>query len=114
MKTLTPVQAAGILFHLKEHADNVFFSVTFIRRTDSRDGLRPQGTETQLTARFGVKSHLKGGSLAYNPDDYNLIIAYKVTTSNPCAPVDKRGYRAIPWDSITQLRVFGQQYRVAA
>lgn len=113
MKTLTPVQAAGILWHLKLNHVNEFFSVTFIRRTDSRDGLRPAGTLTQLTARFNVTSHLKGGTLPYREEDYNLIIAYKVNTSNPCAPIDKRGYRAIPWDSITNLRIFGQEYRIA-
>ena len=111
---ITHQQAAAILHHLREHQIPTFFSVSFIRRTDSRDGLRPEGTPTQLTARFGVTAHLKDGELAYRPENYNLIICYKVNTSNPCAPTDKRGYRAIPWDSITHLRVFGKDYHIAA
>ena len=72
------------------------FSVRFIKRTT--------GEERVMTARTGVKKHLKGGKAAYDAAEKDLIFVYDLSAE---------GYRTIALDAITALRINGEQYEVA-
>ena len=73
------------------------FTVTFIKRTN--------GERRVMNARFGVKKHLKGGTLKYNPVEHRLIGCFDVTPG--------KGYRMIATESITELKINGAHYMVA-
>tara|TARA_Y100000034_G_scaffold36178_1_gene44509 strand:- start:37 stop:390 length:354 start_codon:yes stop_codon:yes gene_type:complete len=64
------------------------FGVTFIKRTD--------GELRTMSARLGVKSYLKGGTLNYDPSAKKLLIVFDMKA---------QGYRAIPLDSIMRIRL---------
>ena len=53
-----------------------------------------------MTARLEVKSHLKGGSLKYNPSDRNLLPVFEM----------KKGYKCIFFDEILQIKMDGRIY----
>lgn len=63
--------------------------------------LKKDGTVREMTARFGVKKHLKGGELKYNPEDFNYIIVFDV---------DKEAYRTINMDKLIFLRYNGKEF----
>lgn len=71
------------------------FSVRFTKRGD--------GQEREMRCRFGVKSHLKGGELGYDAFEKALFTVFDM---------DKRGYRSIPWEGISEVKVEGQRYLV--
>jgi hypothetical protein len=73
------------------------FGVDFIKRTT--------GELRKMTARLGVKKHLKGGKVAYDAAQKDLIFVYDLTAE---------GYRTIALDAITALRINGEQYEVEA
>lgn len=60
-----------------------FFSLDFVKRTT--------GEKRHMVARKGVKKHLVGGPLAYNPKDHNLEIVWETKT---------KSYKAIPLESV--------------
>lgn len=68
-----------------------FFSVEFIKRTTNE--LR------QMLCRTGVTKHLKGGCAAYNTMDKGLCVVWDV---------EKQGYRSIPFDGITRVKIDGE------
>lgn len=72
-----------------------FFTVSFVKRTD--------GTTRIMNARLGVKAFLKGGTLPYNPEAKRLIPVYDV---------QKRGYRMINLDTIFELKIGNQTFKV--
>jgi hypothetical protein len=72
------------------------FSIKFIKRT-------PPHEERMMVCRTGVKKHLKGGDAAYNPKAYGLIWVYDMTNA---------GYRSIPKEGITQIRIEGEWVEV--
>lgn len=69
--------------------DGKIFSVTFVKKN---------GEERTMRARMGVKSHLKGGSLTYDPTTKNNLIVFSM---------DDNGYRTINVDSILRLKANG-------
>ena len=73
------------------------FGVDFIKRST--------GELRKMTARLGVKKHLKGGVAAYDAAAKDLIFVYDITAE---------GYRSIALDAITALRIGGEQYEVKA
>lgn len=62
--------------------------------------LKKDGTVREMTARFGVKKHLKGGKLKYNPTEYNYIVVFDV---------EKEAYRTINMESLIFLRYNGKE-----
>lgn len=61
-----------------------FFKVSFIKRTT--------GEQRQMLCRIGVRKHLRGGALSFDPADHNLQIVWDCV---------KKGYRSIPLDAVT-------------
>lgn len=70
------------------------FSVKFLKKDNS---LR------QMTCRLGVKKHLKGGELSFNPKEYDLI---------PVFDLGKNSYRMINLESLLELNIENQKYIV--
>lgn len=80
---LTPKKAHDLI----KSAGGSFFSVKFIKG---------DGTIRDMVCRKGVKSHLKGGNLNYNPADYKLETVFDV---------QKNEYRNIPLNKIIEIKV---------
>lgn len=78
---------------ISEVNDGLIFSVTFKKRSDQ--------TVRTMVCRKGVKKHLKGGEVAYKPEDYDLIFVYDM---------QKEGYRSIPLDSVILTKIDGVEY----
>ena len=68
---------------LIENTEGKIFTVTFVKK---------DGSIRTMTARLGVKKHLKGGECTLNREQY--IIAYDM---------QNQGYRAINRDTILSL-----------
>ena len=64
------------------------FTVTFTKRST--------GEVRVMNARRGVKKHLKGGSLGYNATEKGLIPVYDM---------QKKAYRSIAAESITEIKI---------
>lgn len=71
------------------------FSVVFVKRTT--------GEQRTMTARTGVKKHLKGGDAAYSFSEKALLSVYDL---------QRKAYRSIPLDGILSLREGGEEYVV--
>lgn len=67
------------------------FAVRFTKRTT--------GEQREMICRLGVKSHLKGGSPAYDREAHKLICVFDM---------NKNDYRSIPTDGITEVKVDGR------
>lgn len=74
----------------KELKNGRIFSVSFHKK---------DGTLREMTARLGVKKHLKGGTLSYNPKEHNNLIVFDMV---------KKGYRTIPFDRVISLKANGE------
>jgi hypothetical protein len=75
-----------------------FFTVTFIKK---------DGTRRVMNARLGVEVYLKGGQLAYDAESKGLIPVRDMQ-----APDKTRGYRMININTITHLKIGGNEYDV--
>ncbi len=71
-----------------------FFTVTFIKK---------DGSERVMNARLGVKKYLKGGTLKYNPEDFNYITVYDMGS---------KGYRTVNANTIQKLKIGKNEYVV--
>jgi hypothetical protein len=76
----------------KELVGNKIFTVEFVKLN---------GEVRKMTARLGVKKHLKGGTMTYDPIERNLLPVFDMT---------KQEYRMINFDSIIYLKVDGIIY----
>lgn len=74
-------------------SDGRFFTALFVKRTNGEIRL--------MNCRTGVKRHLAGGSLPYNPEDHNLLVVWDR---------GKRQYRTIPAENILMLKHHGKMY----
>jgi hypothetical protein len=90
-KPITMSQAAEMI----RNSNGSIFGVDFVKRTT--------GESRKMTARLGVKKHLKGGEAAYDAKAKDLIFVYDIA---------KKGYRSIALDAITALRIGGDEYEV--
>jgi hypothetical protein len=88
-------QARLILQAHKRNKKSTIFRVEFVKRTT--------GQYRVMRCRFGVTKHLKGGKLAYNPRDYDLLNTWDV---------DKREYRSINLNDLKKLHINGRSYIV--
>lgn len=89
--TITKAQVEPLLKSTK----GKFFTITFKKRTN--------GNIRVMNARLGVKAYLKGGTLPYNAAAKKLL---------PVFDVNKKQYRAIPLDGISQIKLGNQIYNV--
>ena len=72
-------------------ADGKIFTVEFIKK---------DGTLRKMNARLGVKKHLKGGTLAFDPSERNLL---------PVFDMQKEGYRMINASTILNIKIGGRE-----
>lgn len=79
------------------NSNGAIFGVDFVKRTT--------GEVRKMTARLGVKKHLKGGEAAYDAAAKDLIFVYDVAA---------KGYRSIALDAIKAVRFGGEKYEVEA
>jgi hypothetical protein len=71
-----------------------FFTVKFIKK---------DGSERVMNARLGVKKYLKGGTLAYDPAEFNYITVYDMGS---------KGYRMVNANTIKNLKIGKNEYIV--
>lgn len=69
-----------------------FFTIEFSKRTT--------GEKRLLTARTGVKKHLRGGKPAYNAAEKGLIVVWEPASG---------AYKSFPIDSVTALTFGGKR-----
>ena len=86
--------AKQLIYDTVKHNNGQIFTVKFIKK---------DGTIRDMNARLGVTKHLKGGELAFNPADYNLIAAFDM---------QKKAYRMISIDTLCEIKVDGQTFEV--
>jgi hypothetical protein len=71
-----------------------FFTVTFIKK---------DGSERVMNARLGVKKYLKGGTLSYDPAEFNYITVYDMGA---------KGYRTVNANTIQKLKIGKNEYTI--
>ena len=71
-----------------------FFSVAFTKKN---------GELREMNCRKGVKKHLKGGELAFNPDSKGLVVVWDA---------QKKAFRMINTGGITELKINNETYSV--
>lgn len=91
--TISTEEAAELIEHSK-----TVFTVTFIKN---------DGSERVLNGRVGVKKHLTGGSLRYDPREKDLIPLYDMQIG-----MGPAGYRMLNKHRITGLKINGKIYKV--
>lgn len=94
MKEISREEAMNMVLSIP-HEENKIFSVTFVKRTN--------GETRHMVCRRNVKKHLKGGELRYSAKSKNLL---------PVFDVQKREYRMINCETITQVKIEGETYNV--
>jgi len=65
--------------------------------------VKGDGSIRKMTCRLGVKKHLKGGTLSYDPSELNMIPVFDLT---------KRDYRMIRLDTLRSLTMDGRTFAV--
>jgi hypothetical protein len=73
---------------------NNIFTVDFIKK---------DGSLRTMNCRLGVRKHLKGGELKYNPTERNLL---------PVFDMVKQGYRMINVSTIKEVRYNNQKFNI--
>lgn len=89
---LTPEQVRELL------DPNQWFGVTFTKRTTGEDRV--------MTARLGVRKHLKGGERAYDFSAKGLLGVWEKDAVGARGPKDT-GYRTVPIENLTEIRAKG-------
>jgi len=56
---------------------------------------KKDGTIRHMRCRLNVKKYVKGIGMRFNPEDYNLLVAYDL---------DKEGYRMIPLGRVLYIK----------
>jgi len=56
---------------------------------------KKDGTIRHMRCRLNVKKYVKGIGMRFNPEDYNLLVAYDL---------DKEGYRMIPLERVLYIK----------
>jgi hypothetical protein len=79
-----------------ENTNSKYFSVLVKKRTD--------GQLCEMTCQTGVKKHVKGGGLKFDPKERKLITVYVPS---------KKGYRSIAIEGLRQATIDGEVYKVS-
>ena len=82
------------ILHLLEQNKGSIFSVVFLKK---------DGSIRHMTCRFGVKKHLKGGKLKFNPLERSLLVVFDM---------QKESYRMINLETISNINMKGVDYYV--
>jgi hypothetical protein len=82
------------LFNLICKNKSNIFSVVFLKK---------DGSIRKMICRFGVKKHLKGGSLKFDPIKRGLLVVFDM---------QKESYRMINLKTITNINMKGVEYNV--
>jgi len=82
------------ILHLLEQNKGNVFSVVFLKK---------DGSIRHMTCRFGVKKHLKGGELKFNPIERSLLVVFDM---------QKESYRMINLETISNINMKGVEYYV--
>jgi hypothetical protein len=72
-----------------------FFTATFIKK---------DGSERVMNARLGVKKYLKGGTLKYNPAEFNYVTVFDMGLKE---------YRTINIDTLKNLKIGKNEYNIS-
>ena len=99
MTTINPIvvpREAMVTLIMKATTGGQFFTVHF-RKKD--------GTIRKMTCRRGVKSHLKGGKLNWNPANFNMVTVFDT---------EKGAYRTINANTATYLATAKKTFVVGA
>ena len=82
-------------------------AVKLIKQTNGQiftvEFLKKDRTVRIMNCRLGVKKHLKGGEMKYDPSEYEML---------PVFDVQKQDYRMIALDTIQKVTVDGRTYAV--
>ena len=81
-------------FIVNKDNKNSIFSVVFLKK---------DGTIRKMLCRFGVKKHLKGGKLAFNPLERALLVVFDM---------QKEAYRMVNLNTISNIKMKGVEYYV--
>jgi hypothetical protein len=68
-----------------------FFSAIFVKK---------DGTIREINCRLGVKKHLKGGQLSYDPESHGYLVVFDV---------NKKEYRTINMDRLIMVKFNGKE-----
>ena len=82
------------ILHLLEQNKGSIFSVVFLKK---------DGSIRHMTCRFGVKKHLKGGKLKFDPIKRSLLVVFDM---------QKESYRMINLETISNIKMKGVDYYV--
>lgn len=97
---ITPATAADLIYGSK----GAMFDVVFIKK---------DGTPRRMNARLGVKKHLKGGTLKFDPKEKGYVVVYDVQCGLKAqSDDDKACYRMINLNTIKSIRIGRQKYVV--
>ena len=90
---MTRINRKKLLELIKKNKSNIF-SVVFLKK---------DGTIIKMLCRFGVKKHLNGGKLAFNPLERALLVVFDM---------QKEAYRMINLETLMSINMKGVEYRV--
>ena len=90
MKKIARKDILNLLLDNKGHV----FSVVFLKK---------DGSIRKMLCRFGVKKHLKGGKLTFNPLERNLLVVFDM---------QKEAYRMINLETLMNINMIGIEYNV--
>ncbi len=79
---------------LIKQTNGQIFSVLFTKK---------DGSDREMVCRLGVTKHLKGGELAYDPQDFDMVTVFDT---------QKQGYRMISLNTLKRITVSGETYKV--
>lgn len=79
---------------ITELVENKIFTAQFVKK---------DGTIRRINCRLGVKKHLKGGEIAYNPSERGYLTVYDV---------QNKGYRMLNLNTLLSLTIDGITYEV--
>jgi hypothetical protein len=90
MKTMTKEEIRQSIKEL----NGKIFSVEFIKK---------DGTHRKMVCRTGVHKHTKGGELAFDPIQKNLVSVWDMQAN---------GYRFIPVDRVLSIKLAGEAHEI--
>jgi hypothetical protein len=95
------------------------FSVAWMRKTTSDDGEREIDVQEVVCGRFNVRKHLKSVTQGFSPGpaydrhEKKLFCIFVTSRKYNGRSCNVRGYRSIPFDRITWLKLDGVTYKVS-
>jgi hypothetical protein len=79
---------------IRDLVGSKIFSVVFEKK---------DGSLREMVCRLGVKKHLKGGDLTYNPEERNYLVVFDMQAE---------GYRTINIKTLKKIKLDGVTYDI--